>query len=114
MTGQILFSLSIAIGGLLFGFGYRQMRHGRARSDTYVGLAKILLGIVLVAVTLIAYGVAVSIAATPRDSFIRSVEAFFQVVPGDAKPFMPCQCSIKYLGTERHGNVYDVRLEKLD
>lgn len=46
--------------------------------------------------------------------FIAQVEAALGVRPGEIKTWLPCQCTVKYLGTTQHGDKYDIHVEVLD
>lgn len=68
--------------------------------------------VIVVLAFLIVYANAGEIYST--DAFVRMIEQHEGVYPGQVRVLPECNCSIKYLGTERRGNVYNVVLEKMD
>jgi hypothetical protein len=48
------------------------------------------------------------------DAFVQMLERREGVFPGQTKVLPDCNCTVRYLGTVRHGRVYSVQIEKLD
>ena len=113
MILQTFFWFSLGLSVMLFAWGFQQMRYGITPLDAYIGVFKVVTGLILFGLLFIAF--AVGAMASPRDIFILQMESAFGMSPGAKKPVMQCQCSVEYLGTQaRGGNIYAVLIKKLD